>query len=87
MTAAAIRPQTRPSRPSAWQLLLRNRLAAAGLLVLAVVVALAVLAPLLPLADPMGQITHVTQYAGVCPPRCHIGENEKCRFGYGINCA
>jgi peptide/nickel transport system permease protein len=43
-----------PNRPSAgvWRRLKRNRLAVAGLVVLSITVALALLAPLLPLADP-----------------------------------
>ncbi|MEF2073168.1 dipeptide/oligopeptide/nickel ABC transporter permease/ATP-binding protein [Consotaella aegiceratis] len=45
--------ESRPSaRPSSFSLLLNNRLAAVGLLVLVVVCLLALLAPLLPLADP-----------------------------------
>ena len=39
-------------RPGAWRLLLANRLAACGLVLLGLVVAAALLAPLLPLADP-----------------------------------
>ena len=39
-------------RPGAWQLLMNNRLAAAGLYVVAAIVLVALLAPLLPLHDP-----------------------------------
>ena len=44
--------KARPRRPSAFALLLNNRLAAFGLVVLLLVIAAALLAPLLPLADP-----------------------------------
>ncbi|HSS62929.1 MAG TPA: dipeptide/oligopeptide/nickel ABC transporter permease/ATP-binding protein [Gammaproteobacteria bacterium] len=40
------------SRPTGWQLLSHNRLAAAGLVVLAVIALIAVLAPVLPLPSP-----------------------------------
>ena len=49
MTVETVAP---PSRLSSWELLMANRLAAAGLFVLAAIVALAVLAPVLPLIDP-----------------------------------
>lgn len=53
MTGAAM-TATVPTmqRPRAWQLLMANRLAAAGLLVLAAIVLIAALAPFLPLPDP-----------------------------------
>ena len=56
MTAQAIdaarpRPE-RASRPSAWRLLMNNRLAAAGFYVIAAIILIALLAPLLPLQDP-----------------------------------
>ena len=44
--------KARPRQPSAFALLLNNRLAAFGLVVLLLVIAAALLAPLLPLADP-----------------------------------
>ncbi|MCK5933573.1 MAG: dipeptide/oligopeptide/nickel ABC transporter permease/ATP-binding protein [Fulvimarina manganoxydans] len=44
--------KARSRRPSAFALLLNNRLAAFGLVILVLVVAAALLAPLLPLADP-----------------------------------
>ena len=47
----AARPTKRPSA-GVWRRLRRNRLAVAGLVVLAVTVLLALIAPLLPLADP-----------------------------------
>lgn len=53
MTDAVVTaPPPNSGRLSSWQLLMANRLAAAGLLVLALIVAIAVLAPLLPLANP-----------------------------------
>ncbi|MEX0760113.1 MAG: dipeptide/oligopeptide/nickel ABC transporter permease/ATP-binding protein, partial [Tistlia sp.] len=57
MTAAAEAGRAQPprrdrSRPSAWRLLLNNRLAAAGLLLLALVLLLALAVPLLPLQPP-----------------------------------
>ncbi len=51
MTATAL-PASPPRRRSNWQLLMANRLAAAGLFILAFVVLLAVLAPVLPLPNP-----------------------------------
>ena len=42
----------KPQRLSAWQLLMNNRLAAAGFYVISIIVTLAVLAPILPLHDP-----------------------------------
>ena len=39
-------------RPSPWQLLQANRLAAGGLVILGAITALAIIAPLLPLAAP-----------------------------------
>ncbi|USJ27357.1 dipeptide/oligopeptide/nickel ABC transporter permease/ATP-binding protein [Ensifer adhaerens] len=39
-------------RPSAWHLLVKNRLAAAGLCLIVIIAALAVVVPALPLADP-----------------------------------
>ncbi len=51
MTGTALRAAP-PRRRSNWQLLMANRLAAAGLFVLGFVVLLALLAPVLPLPDP-----------------------------------
>ncbi|MFD2649389.1 dipeptide/oligopeptide/nickel ABC transporter permease/ATP-binding protein [Devosia albogilva] len=51
MTNAAL-PAAPPRRRSNWQLLMANRLAAAGLFILGFVVLLAVLAPVLPLPNP-----------------------------------
>ncbi|GGK22055.1 dipeptide/oligopeptide/nickel ABC transporter permease/ATP-binding protein [Salinarimonas ramus] len=48
----AARTPERPKRRSFLRLLLRNRLAGLGLVVLAAIVAIAILAPILPLADP-----------------------------------
>src|SRR5690606_2169430 len=45
-------PERRSGRLSSWQLLMANRLAAAGLFILGGIVLLAVLAPVLPLPDP-----------------------------------
>ena len=45
-------PPVVSSRLSSWQLLMANRLAAGGLFVLAIIVLLAILAPVLPLPDP-----------------------------------
>ncbi|HSH43838.1 MAG TPA: dipeptide/oligopeptide/nickel ABC transporter permease/ATP-binding protein [Arenicellales bacterium] len=50
VATAAAAPRSR--RPGAWRLFANNRLAAGGLVILAVVVAIALLAPLLPLAPP-----------------------------------
>ncbi len=62
MSADAIRPEAREdrppasrpsaSRPSTWRLFRRNALATGGLAILTLVVAVALLAPVLPLADP-----------------------------------
>ncbi len=41
-----------PARPTAWQLLMNNTLAAAGFWIMAVIVALCILEPILPLPDP-----------------------------------
>jgi peptide/nickel transport system permease protein len=49
-TAPAVKECSR--RPTAWQLLMNNTLAAAGFYVIAVIVVVAVLAPILPLQDP-----------------------------------
>ncbi|HKJ54029.1 MAG TPA: dipeptide/oligopeptide/nickel ABC transporter permease/ATP-binding protein [Gammaproteobacteria bacterium] len=49
-TATAAAPRAR--RPGAWQLFANNRLAASGLVILAAVVAIVLLAPLLPLTPP-----------------------------------
>ncbi len=49
-TAPAAKERSR--RPTAWQLLMNNTLAAAGFYVIAFIVVVAVLAPLLPLHDP-----------------------------------
>jgi len=51
MTEAAA-PHPERKRRNSWQLLLANRLAAAGLLLFGIIVLTALLAPLLPLADP-----------------------------------
>ncbi|UOM34457.1 dipeptide/oligopeptide/nickel ABC transporter permease/ATP-binding protein [Acuticoccus sp. I52.16.1] len=48
----AIAPATQPSRPSSWQLLFNNTLATIGLAVIVLVLAVALAAPWLPLADP-----------------------------------
>ena len=50
--AVAAGPATASLRPGAWSLLLRNTLATTGLVLLVLIVALALLAPFLPLADP-----------------------------------
>ncbi|WP_226582142.1 dipeptide/oligopeptide/nickel ABC transporter permease/ATP-binding protein [Acuticoccus sediminis] len=47
-----IAPAAQPSRPTSWQLLFNNALATGGLVVIALILALALLAPWLPLADP-----------------------------------
>ncbi|OQM74281.1 dipeptide/oligopeptide/nickel ABC transporter permease/ATP-binding protein [Manganibacter manganicus] len=51
-TEASPTPKTRTNRPGAFALLVNNRLAAGGLLVLGVLVITALAAPILPLADP-----------------------------------
>ena len=54
MTAVApdIAPAAERGRPTAWRLLMNNRLAAAGFYLIALIVLVALLAPLLPLHDP-----------------------------------
>jgi peptide/nickel transport system permease protein len=54
MSQAALTPSVEPTtaRMSSWHLLLNNRLATAGLIVLSVISLLALLAPVLPLANP-----------------------------------
>src|SRR3546814_7779369 len=49
---AAPAPARGIRRPTAWRLLMNNRLAAAGFWVIAFIVVVALLAPLLPLHDP-----------------------------------
>jgi peptide/nickel transport system permease protein len=52
-TVEAAQPvKERPRRPTAWQLLMNNTLAAAGFYIIAVIIAVALLAPVLPLPDP-----------------------------------
>ncbi|MGV8832528.1 MAG: dipeptide/oligopeptide/nickel ABC transporter permease/ATP-binding protein [Devosia sp.] len=51
-TIPAASPKEQSRRPSAWQLLMNNTLAAVGLYTIGAVVLLAVLAPVLPIADP-----------------------------------
>ncbi len=45
-------PKEKSSRPSAWKLLMNNRLAAAGFYIITAIVLIAIAAPILPLADP-----------------------------------
>ncbi|TPE53096.1 dipeptide/oligopeptide/nickel ABC transporter permease/ATP-binding protein [Amaricoccus solimangrovi] len=52
MAGATAAPARTGGRPGFWRLLLANRLAAAGLLVLGLIVVAALAAPLLPLPDP-----------------------------------
>ncbi len=52
MTIAAPAPSAVASRPTSWRLLVNNRLAAIGLALLVLVGAIALLAPILPLANP-----------------------------------
>jgi peptide/nickel transport system permease protein len=51
-TAPAKSSRAKGGRPTAWRLLMNNTLAAGGLIVLAVVILVAIAAPILPLADP-----------------------------------
>ncbi len=50
--ALATKPQVSSARLSSWALLLNNRLAAAGLVILGIICLLALLAPLLPIPNP-----------------------------------
>ncbi|GGA39531.1 dipeptide/oligopeptide/nickel ABC transporter permease/ATP-binding protein [Pelagibacterium lentulum] len=50
--ALATKPQVSTARLSSWALLLNNRLAAAGLVILGIICLLAILAPLLPIPNP-----------------------------------
>ena len=52
MTDLAVTPPTAGKRRSNWQLLMANRLAAAGLFIFGFIVLVALLAPILPLPDP-----------------------------------
>jgi peptide/nickel transport system permease protein len=52
VTVAAPAPPTVASRPTSWRLLVNNRLAAIGLGLLVLVCVIALLAPILPLANP-----------------------------------
>ena len=49
---ATTQPQASSARLSSWSLLLNNRLAAGGLVILVLIGAMALLAPLLPIPDP-----------------------------------